>query len=67
MRILSFKSAVSFLQRLHQFPSSRAVNANLSCSVSPSALAISCAFHFSHAGGCLLILDYGFNLYLPDD
>lgn len=29
-------------------------------------LTILCVSHFSHAGGCLLVLDYGFNLYLHD-
>ena len=65
--IRSFKNAVGFLQRLHQFPISRAVNGDLSHSVSPSTLAIPCALRFSHAGGCLLTLDYAFNLCLPDD
>ena len=58
--IRSFKNAVGFLQRLHQFPISRAVNGDLSHSVSPSTLAIPCALRFSHAGGCLLTLDYAF-------
>lgn len=29
-------------------------------------LTILCDFHFSHAGGCLLVLGYGFDLYLHD-